>query len=360
MQEIPIILPAMCYLTPSCWGCYSGLSAPRDEEVFFLRSQASGRGWYYRNYPSGLSEIYWYYTDLMPSNCGARGDSWEFPGQQGDQSSQSEGKSSLNTHWKDWCWSRSSSVLVICCEQPAHWKSPWCGERLRAEGEECVRGWDGWMASPMQWTWTWADFGRWWETRRPGILQSMGSQRVAHDWATEHQQQYRRKDLIASGGKEVQLPWWPGQRKAQPSTAQHVWKHKGLSEGRTGAGIGDVRILTPILTSLPANQVNQTHDLTLTSTTAMPNRNNSSHICNFTSLSGLSCFSRVWLFTTLWTVGCQAPLSMGFPKQEYWNGLPFPSPKDLSEPGIEPMSRTYPTPAGGFFTTSATWEANLI
>lgn len=58
MQEIPIILPAMCYLTPSCWGCYSGLSAPRDEEVFFLRSQASGRGWYYRNYPSGLSEIY--------------------------------------------------------------------------------------------------------------------------------------------------------------------------------------------------------------------------------------------------------------------------------------------------------------
>ena len=161
MQEIPIILPATCYLTPSCWGCYSGLSAPRDEELFFLRPQASGRRWYYRNYPSGLSEIYWYYTELMPSNCGAREDSWESPGQQGDQSSQSEGKSTLNTHWKDWCW--SSSILVICCEQLAHWKSPWCGERLRAEGEECVRGWHGWMASPMQWTWTWADFGRWWD-----------------------------------------------------------------------------------------------------------------------------------------------------------------------------------------------------
>ena len=99
----------------------------------------------------------------------------------------------------------------------------------------------------------------------------MGSQRVARDWATEQQQQYRRKDLTVSGGKEVQLPWWPGQRKEQPSAAQHMWKHRGPSEGRTGAGIGDVRILTPILTTLPANQVNQTHDLTLSSTTAMPN-----------------------------------------------------------------------------------------
>ena len=52
-------------------------------------------------------------------------------------------------------------------------------------------------------------------------------------------------------------------------------------------------------------------------------------------------------FTTPWTV-CQAPVSMGFPRQEYWSGLPFPSPGDLSNPGIEP---TFPTLAGGFFTT---------
>ena len=50
----------------------------------------------------------------------------------------------------------------------------------------------------------------------------------------------------------------------------------------------------------------------------------------------LSCFSHVQLFTTLWTVAHQAPLSMGFPKQEYWSGLPFPSPGDLPDPGIEP------------------------
>src|SRR5574341_460593 len=43
-------------------------------------------------------------------------------------------------------------------------------------------------------------------------------------------------------------------------------------------------------------------------------------------------------FVTLWTVACQAPLSMGFPRQEYWNGLPFPSPGDLPDPGIEPRS----------------------
>ena len=64
-------------------------------------------------------------------------------------------------------------------------KSPWCWERLRAEGEEGIRWWDGWMASPMQWPWTWANFRRWWGIGRPGMLQSMGSQRVREDWAIE-------------------------------------------------------------------------------------------------------------------------------------------------------------------------------
>ena len=47
------------------------------------------------------------------------------------------------------------------------------------------RGQDGWMASPTQWTWVWVNSGRWWWTAKPGMLQSMGSQRVGHDWATE-------------------------------------------------------------------------------------------------------------------------------------------------------------------------------
>ena len=57
---------------------------------------------------------------------------------------------------------------------------------------------------------------------------------------------------------------------------------------------------------------------------------------------------------TLWIVAHQAPLSMGFSKQEYWSGLPFPSPGDLPDPGIETAP---PELAGRFFATSATWEA---
>ena len=65
---------------------------------------------------------------------------------------------------------------------------PWCWERLKAEGDE--RGRDGWMASPIQCTWVWASSERWWRTRKPGVLQSMGLQRVGHDWATKQQQQH--------------------------------------------------------------------------------------------------------------------------------------------------------------------------
>ena len=56
-----------------------------------------------------------------------------------------------------------------------HWKRPWYWERLKA-GEGDDRGWDGWMASLSWWTWVWADSWSWWRTRKPGVLQSMGSQ----------------------------------------------------------------------------------------------------------------------------------------------------------------------------------------
>ena len=81
------------------------------------------------------------------------------------------------------------SILVTWCEQLTHWKRPWCWERLRA-GEGGVRGWDGCMASLMQWKWTQTNSGRWWGTGRPAALQSMGSQKIRHDWVTEQQQQH--------------------------------------------------------------------------------------------------------------------------------------------------------------------------
>ena len=74
----------------------------------------------------------------------------------------------------------------------------------------------------------------------------------------------------------------------------------------------------------------------------------------------LSCFSHVHLFATRWTVACQAPLSTGFSRQEYWSGLPCPRPPppgDLPEPGMEPTSLMSPELAGEFFATSATWKA---
>ena len=79
--------------------------------------------------------------------------------------------------------------------------------------------------------------------------------------------------------------------------------------------------------------------------------------CNFFFVTGCVCvlsyFSRVWFFVTPWTVACQAPLSMGFSRQEYWSGLPCPPPGDLPDPGIEPMSLMSPALADGFFQANA-------
>ena len=123
------------------------------------------------------------------------------------------------TRWREWSWNGRSTrkllrVMKMVCTmmgyglsiKPANLKrdQPWifigrieaeaetpvfwssdanrqptgklrCWKRLRAEGEEVVKGWDGWTASPMQRIWTWANFGRWRGTERPGVLQSMGS-----------------------------------------------------------------------------------------------------------------------------------------------------------------------------------------
>ena len=124
---------------------------------------------------------------LVVSNYGAEEGSWESGGQQGDQTSQSKRKSTLNIHWKDWCWSWSSNTLATWCEEQTHWKRAWCWERLRA-GEGDDGGWNGWIASLTQWTWVWTNSGREWRTGRPGVpVESVESQRVRHDLATEWQ-----------------------------------------------------------------------------------------------------------------------------------------------------------------------------
>ena len=94
----------------------------------------------------------------------------------------------LEYSWRDWCSGWSSNTLVTWCEELAHLKRPWCWERLKAGGEGDDRGQDGWMTSLNQWTWVWSSSRRWWRSVKPGVLQSMGSQRVRHSWASEQQQ----------------------------------------------------------------------------------------------------------------------------------------------------------------------------
>ena len=69
-------------------------------------------------------------------------------------------------------------------------KDPDGGKDWKQKKKRVDRRWDGWMASLIQWTWTWANSGRWWGTGTPDRLQSMGWQRVGHDLATEQHQQF--------------------------------------------------------------------------------------------------------------------------------------------------------------------------
>ena len=98
-----------------------------------------------------------------------------------------------------------------------HWKRPWCWERLKAEGEEGNGRWDGWVASLIQWTWTWANSGRWWGTEKPDLLQSIGPQRVGCDLATEQQQPL----------SEPMYFWFPHKKCIeQPPCAKHLLWHQ--------------------------------------------------------------------------------------------------------------------------------------
>ena len=83
-----------------------------------------------------------------------------------------------------------------------HLKRPWCWERLKAGGEGDDRGWDGWMASLTQRTWVCINSGSWWWTGRPGMLWSMGSQRVGHNWVTELNWSWTHWYVCATGRNE--------------------------------------------------------------------------------------------------------------------------------------------------------------
>ena len=121
----------------------------------------------------------------MLLNCGVGEDSWESLRLQGDPTVNPKGNQS-------WIFigrtDADAEPPILWPPDAKNWltrKEPWCWERLKAGGEGDDRGWDGWMASPILWTWVWVNSGSWWWTGKPGVLQSMRSQRIGHDWATE-------------------------------------------------------------------------------------------------------------------------------------------------------------------------------
>ena len=87
----------------------------------------------------------------------------------------------------------------------------WCWERLKAGGEGDNREWDGWLASPIWWTWVWTSSRSWWWTGRPGVLRFMGSQRVGHDWVTElNWAEIKHKGKILKAAREKQQVTYKG------------------------------------------------------------------------------------------------------------------------------------------------------
>ena len=127
----------------------------------------------------------------------------------------------LSSKWSFLCWdyeqswSWNSNTLATWWEELTHLKRPWCWERLKAGGEGDDRGWDGWMLSLTQWRWVWVNSGSSWWTGRPGVLWSMGSRRVRHNWTTELNWTVSRV-----GEKKF---WWTSNDILSVSTSNCVW-----------------------------------------------------------------------------------------------------------------------------------------
>ena len=130
-------------------------------------------------------------------------------GLQGDPTSQSYRKSTLNIHWKEGCW--SSNTLATWCEELTHWKRPWCWERLRAKGEGATEdemvGWHH-QLNEHKFEQTLGD-----SEGKLGMLQYMVTQRVGHDLAIQHHHHHQKCMRIRweggySGVKsKISFPW---------------------------------------------------------------------------------------------------------------------------------------------------------
>ena len=219
------------------------------------------------------------------------------------------------------------------------------------------------MASLTRWTWVWASSGSWRWTGKPGMLQSMGSQRVGHDWATELNWTimiYFGIQIVSDFAIGAISGWYLCPFDLFPSLFEYVL----LFGTRCSWLILFFPCSRPDLHGALVSFIGEWNLET----------RSKCWICGYICLSSirLSClrseigylfifewhmpspmsvtqsvFNNLWLFSrsvvsdsfvTLWTVAHQASLSVGFHRQEYWSRLPVPSPGDLPDPGIKPVS----------------------
>ena len=166
-------------------------------------------------------------------------------------------------------------------------RRPWCWERLKAGGEGDDRGWDGQMASLTRWTWVWVSSGSWWSTERPAMMQSMGSQRVGYDWATE---------LNWTGSVSLQASKWGWGHGLGKVIATLFWKQANL------------KISNPCpkepssLSEFQASFILKGKRLYLVFSDN--SRRNLIIFCFCSCPCAVQLLSRVWLFVTLWTATC--------------------------------------------------------
>ena len=162
------------------------------------------------------------------------------------------------------------------------------------------------MASPTRWTWVWVNSGSWWWTGRPGALQFMGMQRVGHDWATELNwtESIFFLNRASASKRALNVLWKLGRtgffyaaKSLQPCPT--LWDPiDGNPPGSAVPGILQAKTLEWVAISFSIAWKWKVK---------------------------VKSLNRVWLLVTPWTAAYQAPLSMGFSRQEYWSGLPLPS-----------------------------------